>query len=90
MYTTNQERAREIALAFQDARGIVLPESKVKGQRKAIKEMIEMGVLPEHVRTATRQLIEKGMTVTDLFSVTKTAIDLANKPQETIEYTRLL
>lgn len=46
--------------------------------------MIEMGVKPEHVRAATKQLMERGMTITDLFSIVKTAIDLANsqKPQE--------
>lgn len=84
MGMTNADTARAIALAFQEARGITLPTSKVKGQRKAVKEMIEMGVQPEHVRAATRQLTEKGMTVSDLFSIVKTAIDLANapKPQE--------
>lgn len=84
MGMTNADTARAIALAFQEARGITLPTGKVKGQRKAVKEMIEMGVKPEHVRAATRQLTEKGMTVSDLFSIVKTAIDLANapKPQE--------
>ena len=77
------DRARAIVFAFQDARDITLPESKVKGQRKAVREMIEMGVTAEHVRAAVRQLTEKGMTVADLYSVSKTAIDLANKPQET-------
>lgn len=84
--TPNQEEARKIALAFQNVRGITLPESKVKGQRKAVKEMLEMGVRAEHVEQATRQLMDKGMTVADLFSVTKTAIDIANsQPKRTDE-----
>jgi hypothetical protein len=80
--TRNPSVAYAIAMAFQVARNIILPESKVKGQRKAVKEMLEMGVQGIHVRDATRQLMEKNMTVTDLFSVSKTAIDLANKPAE--------
>lgn len=79
MYTSNQEEARNIAMAFQNTRQIELPESKVKGQRKAIKGMLEMGVKAGHVVEATKQLMEKGMTVTDLFSVSKTAIDIANE-----------
>jgi hypothetical protein len=67
-----------IAYAFMKTRGIIIPESKVKGQRKAIREMIEMGVLPTHVIDATQQLMDKQMTVTDLFSISKTAIALAN------------
>lgn len=77
--TSNQAEAYQIALTFQNTRGITMPESKVKGQRKAIKEMLEMGVKALHVKDATTTLIAKGMTVTDLFSVIKTAIDLANK-----------
>ena len=72
--------AFNLAYAFQVARNITFPESKVKGQRKAIKEMLEMHVTPENVTEAVQQLTGKGMTVVDLFSVSKTAIDLANKP----------
>jgi helix-turn-helix protein len=82
--------AVELAMAFMDARDITIPESKIKGQRKAIREMLEMMVKPEHITEAVRQLLEKKMTIIDLFSVSKTAQDLANKPQEKIEYTRLL
>lgn len=88
--TSNPQIAREIAMAFQTQRDITLPESSVKGQRKAIKQMLEMGVNGSHVTRATRQLVDKGMTVVDLFSVIKTAVDLANKPEEKIEYTRTL
>lgn len=90
MGTSNPPMAFAIAMAFQEARGVVMPESKVKGQRRAVKEMLEMGVTGEHVRRATCQLLEKHMTIADLFSVSKTAQDLASKPEEKIEYTRLL
>lgn len=80
----------ELAYAFMKARDILIPESKIKGQRKAVREMIEMGVQPEHVTEAVRQLLAKNMTVIDLFSVSKTAQDIANKPAEKIEYTRML
>lgn len=70
-----------IALAFQNTRNLTLPKSSAKAQRKAIRDMVAMGVTPAHVEQATRTLLEKDMTITDLFSVSKTAIDLANKPQ---------
>ncbi len=82
--------ASELAYAFMTARKILIPESKIKGNRKAAREMMEMGVKAEHVTRATLDLMEKNMTVTDLFSVSKTAIDLANKPVQVQEYTRLL
>lgn len=72
------QRVFDIAYVFMKTRGIVIPFNKIKGQRKAIKEMIEMNVLPEHVEEATKKLIDNHMTVTDLYSVAKTAIDLAN------------
>ena len=80
--------AYELAYTFMTERNITIPESKTKGQRKAIKEMLDSKVKPQHIREAVHQLTNKNMTVVDLFSVTKTAIDLANQPQ--IEYTRLL
>jgi biotin operon repressor len=71
--------AGAIAEAFMLARRLLIPESKVKGNRKAAREMLEMGVKPEHVTQAVKDLTAKGMTVTDLFSVSKTAVDIANK-----------
>lgn len=68
-----------LAEAFMIARLLIIPESKIKGNRKAAREMLDMGVKPEHVTQAVKDLTSKGMTVTDLFSVTKTSIDLANK-----------
>lgn len=68
-----------LAEAFMMARQIVIPDSKIKGNRKAAREMLEMGVRPEHVTQAVKELTASGMTIVDLFSVSKTAIDLAHK-----------
>jgi hypothetical protein len=83
MGTSNPSAAREIALIFQNERNITLPtdEKKVKGQRKAIVEMLGYGVTPNHVVQAIRKLLTNRMTFTDLFGVAKTAIDLATQPQ---------
>lgn len=73
--------AYNLAYAFQVARQIVIPTDKVKGQRKAVKEMLEAkpnAVFPAHVVQAVKDLTAKNMTVTDLYSVSKTAIALAN------------
>lgn len=82
--------AGDLALAFMRERRILIPQSRAKGNRKAAREMLEMGVKPEHVTEATHLLIGRNMTVTDLFSVVRTAIDIANKPPEAVEMTRLL
>lgn len=78
--------AYALAYAFMQARDIIIPTSKVKGQRKAAREMLEMNVRAEHITEATKSLLEKGMTVTDLFSVSKTAINLANPTPESNGY----
>jgi hypothetical protein len=72
--------ASALAVAFMEERGITIPQSKVKGQRKILREMLEMNVKPEHVRQAVKDLMEKGMTVVDLYSVAKTAEALASAP----------
>lgn len=77
-----EHAAYGIAYTFQRTRGIIIPTGKVKGQRKAVKEMLEMGVLPNHVQEATTQLMDAKMTVTDLYSIAKTAIALANPAPE--------
>lgn len=71
-----------LALEFMATRGIVFPASKVKGQRKAARELLEQGVRPEHVGEAVYALLAKNMTVVDLFSITKTAVSLAHPPVE--------
>jgi len=68
-----------LAEAFMIARRLLIPDSKIKGNRKAARDMLEMGVRPEHVAQAVESLSQSGMTITDLFSISKTAIDLANK-----------
>ncbi len=73
------EPAAALALAFQTARGVVFTESQIKGQRKAAKALIEQKITPALVTAAVKKLLAAGMTVTDLYSITKTAIDLANK-----------
>ena len=80
LIATGLPSAYDLALAFMQARDIVIPFEKAKGNRKAAREMLQMGVRPEHVRQATEQLIEKQMTIIDLFGVSKTAINLANLP----------
>jgi hypothetical protein len=82
MGVPNAKLARDIALAFMEARDLVLHKDKAKGQRKAVKSLIEQGVTAEHVRAAVLELVGKGLTVTDLYSVEKTAVHLANKPVE--------
>lgn len=72
------EQARGIALAFMRERKILIPNSKIKAQRKAVKEMLEMGVRADHVAEAVWELQKNNMTVVDLYSVSKTAINLAN------------
>lgn len=71
-----------LALAFMLERKILIPHAKVKGNRKAAREMMEMKVKPDHVRDAVRQLVSNNMTVVDLFGVSKTAIALANPAPE--------
>lgn len=76
----------ELAYAFMVTRGIILPQSDAKGQRKAAKEMLVSKVKAKHVVEATRQLMEardkrgKPLTVVNLFSVRDTAIGIANQP----------
>lgn len=74
--------AFKIAYTFMTTRGIIIPAKKISAQRKAVIDMIEMGVKPEHVAEATRMLVDNKMTVTDLFSISKTAIALANPAPE--------
>jgi len=76
----NSMVAYDIALSFMQTRKIVIPEGKVKGQRKAVREMIQSGVSGQHVKLAVEKLVGEGMTIVDLFSVAKTAEDIANQP----------
>lgn len=73
----------ELVMAFQIARKKIFTTSDIKSQRKAVKSMVEKNIRPEHVTEAVQKLITDGMTVTDLYSVTKTADNIANPPPET-------
>jgi hypothetical protein len=75
---SDRDKAFYIAYTFMKTRGIIIPQSKIKGQRKAVKEMIEMKVNAASVEKAVNQLLAKNMTVSDLYSVMKTAISIAN------------
>ena len=75
------EPAAALALAFQTARDITFTDGQVKGQRMAAKELLAQKVTPAIVTAAVKKLTEAGMTVTDLYSVTKTCIDLVNKAE---------
>lgn len=75
-----------IAYTFMKTRGIVIPQDKLKGQRKVVRSMMAMGVLPNHVQEATEKLMEAGMTITTLYSIEKTAVDLANPATPDNEY----
>jgi hypothetical protein len=79
LIATGLPAAYDLALSFMEERGIVIPLKKAKGQRKVCREMLEMGVKEEHVRFATSKLVALQMTVVDLYAISKTAIDLANK-----------
>lgn len=83
---SSAELGYSIAMAFMQTRKILFTESQIKGQRKAIKALIEAKVYPKHVRDAVEKLVNDGMTVTDLYSVTKTAISLANPTPESTGY----
>jgi hypothetical protein len=76
----NTKAAFDIALAFQTERGITFTASDIKGQRKAIKSLLEKKVKPVHVTEAVKKLQSSHMTVVDLFGVIKTAVDIASQP----------
>jgi hypothetical protein len=84
----NTKVAFDMAMAFQNERGITFTESDIKGQRKAIKSLLEKQVKPSHVAEAVRKLSAAKMTFVDLFGIIKTAVDIASQPQP--EPTRLL
>ena len=84
VYGHRHQDVYDIAMAFMTARDIVLLFEDNKGNRKAAKGMIASGVKPIHIHMAVKELQEKAWHMTDLHSVRKTAIDLAN-PAKTSE-----
>jgi hypothetical protein len=89
-FGTNSRAAYDLAMAFQNERNLTFTESDIKGQRKAIKAMLEKQVQPNHVAQAVKELVSKRLTVVDLFGVLKTAVDMATKPDFEPEKIRLL
>jgi len=71
---------QSLAEAFIDTRHI-LPKGKsaYKTWGTALRHMRQNGVTAEHVRMATGKLTKAGMTVSDPYSISRTAIDMANK-----------
>lgn len=87
--TGTGSKAREIfalVMAFQNARHKIFTESDIKGQRKAAKILIEKKIKPSHVTQAVTDLLAINYTVTDFYSVLKTADNLANPSPETTGY----
>lgn len=89
-FGVNSKAAYELVMAFQNERGITFTESDIKAQRKAVKALLEKDVKPNHVQEAVKKLSAGRMTFTDLFGIVKTAVDLATKPFQETEMTRLL
>lgn len=75
---TSSRDGFNIAYSFQRIRNIVFTESQIKGQRKAIRELLEAHITEEHVNAAVHILLSKNFPVVDLFSVIRTARDVAN------------
>lgn len=72
--------AYAIALAFMQAMDLVIPKSQYKGQRVAIREMLDWGVTAEHVKQAIWQLKKNpNLSLADLHSVKKQALSVKNK-----------
>jgi hypothetical protein len=85
---SNARAAYDLVMAFQNERNITFTDSDIKGQRKAVKALLEKNVKPNHVVEAVRKLIASKMTFTDLFGIIKTAVDVSL--QSPTEMTRLL
>lgn len=75
--------AWELAFAFQDERKITFTNEQVKGQRKAIKFLLEKKITPQQVREAVRKLVKINYNCTDMFAIQKTADEIANPAPET-------
>lgn len=73
-----------LALAFMEARGIIFHQSKIKGQRKAARSLLEQGVKPEHVTQAVA-LLSHLPGIVDLFSVQRVAVGLAHPAPDQVD-----
>lgn len=74
-----------LAYTFMTTRGIIIPLQDAKGNRKVAKAMVNQGVMPNHVESAVRYMIQKNLTCVDLFSVQKIATNEANPAPETYD-----
>lgn len=75
--------AFELAFAFQDERKITFTNEQVKGQRKAVKFLLEKKITPEHVRQAVRKMADLNFTCTTLFHIQTVADEIANPAPST-------
>jgi hypothetical protein len=83
MYIPNTQLAMEIVMAFQTARGMVIPDVKVKHARKVVGEMIAVGIRPQHVIQAVNKLLADGLPCPGIHSVYNLAFDYASpKPAQ--------
>lgn len=67
-----------VAYAFMTTRGIIIPFEDAKGNRSVAKVLVKAGVQPHDIVDAVRYMLEKKLTCTDLYSVKKIALSLAN------------
>ncbi|HEY6021811.1 MAG TPA: hypothetical protein VIY48_18700 [Candidatus Paceibacterota bacterium] len=74
-----------LAYTFMTTRGIIIPLQDAKGNRKVAKAMVNQGVLPHHVESAVKYMIQKNLTCVDLFSVQKIATNEANPAPESYD-----
>jgi hypothetical protein len=72
--------AYAIALIFMQSMDVVIPKSQYKGQRAAIREMLDWGATAEHVKLALIELKRHpNLSIADLHSVKKQALAVKNK-----------
>ena len=68
----------DLVMAFQNARNITFTAGDAKGQRRAVRELLEKHVKPEHVAQAVKELLAISYTVVDFYSIRANAVNLAN------------
>lgn len=76
----NAQAVISLVMAFQQARGMVIPEHKYNHARKVVKNLIASGVGPEHITQATNHLLSQEKTrnsVAGIHSVENLAISYA-------------
>jgi hypothetical protein len=84
-FGTSSSAAFDLVMAFQNERNITFTESDIKGQRKAVKALLEKKAKPDHIQEAVKKLTQNQMTFVDLFGIIKTVTDLVNQPEKVLE-----